>query len=700
MPEGALHGRGRATDELGDVPRRHDHRVDAAPLELDDLVARDLRRLRDRELPDRHVREQLQRTFQVGGREVERLGIVPLENSLEHFLVRDADDEVEAELGSVRGRRVEDVTVFVARIGDDEHGVGARPSRILGRSAAAPEDRELSRFADACQRTANGDAFGAVRFRDACGLGSVDVDDHRDAVSLGDRLAESSRALFQEQKDGIRSGTLHSMRVCGALVVAVVLLALPAAAVGAVISGGPRADRITGTAKGDRIDTLFGRTDRVRCGRGVDAVMADRADVVASDCEFVTRPISFDTLTGAGQHQTEVEPSVAGWGPTAVATFQVGRYQNGGADGIGWAVSRDSGRTWRSGVLPGVTTATKPPGAAPRASDPAAAYDAAHSTWLVSTLILGATYTALGISRSADGATWSVPVLAANFSSSSLAYDKEWVGCDNTSTSPHAGSCYLVYTDEVAGRIASQVSHDGGATWGAPVTVTSTFGVDAEGALPVIQPNGTLTVVLDAGDSGIYAVRSVDGGATFGAPVGVAAITEAPRPFLRAPPLPAAAVDASGRIYVVWADCVFRTGCTGNTIVLSTSTDGVTWSSPARVPGTGFDSFVPGIAADPAKTGRISVVTYVRSAGSCFAAACTFGVSVTDSEDAGAHWSKPQRLDAASPRYTWLATAGGRFLGDYVGAAFAGGRFVPVFAFAAKPLSGHLREFMLSGSLP
>src|SRR3954447_11599942 len=58
-----LDGRGRATDELGDVPRRNDHRVDAAPLELDDLVSRDVRRLRDRELPDGDVGEQLERAL-------------------------------------------------------------------------------------------------------------------------------------------------------------------------------------------------------------------------------------------------------------------------------------------------------------------------------------------------------------------------------------------------------------------------------------------------------------------------------------------------------------------------------------------------------------------------------------------------------------------------------------------------------------
>src|SRR5262249_61962204 len=132
---------------------------------------------------------------------------------------------------------------------------------------------------------------------------------------------------------------------------------------------------------------------------------------------------------------------------------------------------------------------------------------------------------------------------------------------------------------------------------------------------------------------------------TFGVPVGVSGISQAPKPFLRAPPLPTAAVDASGRMYVAWSDCVFRAGCSGNTIVLSTSMDGATWTPPSRIPGTGFDSFLPGIAADPAKAGRLALVTYVRNSGTCAVTACTLGVSVTRSTDGGAHWTKPQRLD-------------------------------------------------------
>src|SRR5215210_1354601 len=87
-------GRRGATDELGDVPRRHDHRVHATPLELDDLRARHLARLRDRELPDRHVGEELECLLQIVRREMKCLRVVQLEHALEHFLAGDAHDEI------------------------------------------------------------------------------------------------------------------------------------------------------------------------------------------------------------------------------------------------------------------------------------------------------------------------------------------------------------------------------------------------------------------------------------------------------------------------------------------------------------------------------------------------------------------------------------------------------------------------------
>src|SRR5262249_54125654 len=150
----------------------------------------------------------------------------------------------------------------------------------------------------------------------------------------------------------------------------------------------------------------------------------------------------------AAQHETEVEPDSFTAGDTTVAVFQVGRRSDGGATNIGYAVSTNDGATWRSGLLPGLTAASVPPGTSIRASDPVVAYDAAHTTWLASTLALDGGVTRLAINRSSDGSTWSGALSAAAESAAGgdegIAFDKNWIGCDNTPTSPLHGRCYLV----------------------------------------------------------------------------------------------------------------------------------------------------------------------------------------------------------------------------------------------------------------
>ena len=76
---------------------------------------------------------------------------------------------------------------------------------------------------------------------------------------------------------------------------------------------------------------------------------------------------------------------------------------------------------------------------------------------------------------------------------------------------------------------------------------------------------------------------------------------------LRNPNLPSAEIDAAGKVYVVWSDCRFRTGCSSNDIVMSTSTDGQTWTAPARIPidptTSTVDHFIPGIGVDHTTSG-------------------------------------------------------------------------------------------------
>jgi hypothetical protein len=139
----------------------------------------------------------------------------------------------------------------------------------------------------------------------------------------------------------------------------------------------------------------------------------------------------------------------------------------------------------------------------------------------------------------------------------------------------------------------------------------------------------------------------------------------------------------------------------GSDIVLATSNDGATWTSPRRLPGLGFDRFVPALAADPSRPGRLGLVYYWRASGTCSGATCRIGAAYTRSDDGGATWRTSQRLNTRLLQSTWLATTdGGAFLGDYIGAAFAAGAFVPVFALAQPPTRGTKHEAMYSARLP
>ena len=167
-----------------------------------------------------------------------------------------------------------------------------------------------------------------------------------------------------------------------------------------VISGGPGNDRIAAQYDGSR--------DRVVCGGGADLVNADLLDRVSTDCELVGRRLSRDPYTNSeSQHETEVEPDSLTVGRTTVATFQVGRRFDGGATNIGFTVSNDDGRTWRNGLLPGLTRASEPPGPSLRASDPVVAYDASNGVWLIATLAIEGPVTRLTVSSSSDGLAWS-----------------------------------------------------------------------------------------------------------------------------------------------------------------------------------------------------------------------------------------------------------------------------------------------------
>jgi hypothetical protein len=466
-----------------------------------------------------------------------------------------------------------------------------------------------------------------------------------------------------------------------------------------LLLGTTEPDQVASRAGNDRVDVTGGGRDRVSCGAGADLVSADGGDRLAGDCEVVSRRISRDPYVGGeAQHATEAEPDSFAWGRKVVATFQVGRYSSGGAQSIGFAVSTDAGRTWRNGILPRLTTSSRPAGAFVRASDPAVAYDSRRGVWLIATLGIGAGDTALLISRSADGLHWSAPVVVARKPNSpdSVLFDKEWVACDNGAASPWRGRCYLSYSDIERVRLATQTSADGGLTWSAPVgspDQAGRRGIEgpfAPGPQPVSLANGTLVVPIF--DDAVSSVRSTDGGASFSPAVRVGSSDFHVAPGLRSAPLPSAEAGADGTIVLVWPGCAARSGCTGNDLIFSTTRDGLSWTQPTAIPLGPGNHVIAGIGADPLLPGRIAVAYYTESGG-------RLAVDLVWSVDGGTRWSRPTRLSPERMPYSRIAGAGGAMVGDYISTSFAGNRAVAVFTLAQSRLRGRLRQATYAASI-
>jgi hypothetical protein len=152
---------------------------------------------------------------------------------------------------------------------------------------------------------------------------------------------------------------------------------------------------------------------------------------------------------------------------------------------------------------------------------------------------------------------------------------------------------------------------------------------------------------------------------------------------------------------VVWEDCRFRTSCSTNDLVYSTSTDGTHWSKAARIPidptTSTVDHFIPGIGIDPATSGataHVAVHYYYYAKSSCTLSTCQLFVGYVSSHSGGATWNAPVRLTGPM-KLSWLPNSqNGLMVGDYIATAFTNGVPHGIFAVAAAKSGTTYNESM------
>ncbi len=398
--------------------------------------------------------------------------------------------------------------------------------------------------------------------------------------------------------------------------------------------------------------------------------------------------ISNDSFhNGYSQHKTEVEPDTYSWGSTMVAAFQVARVADGGGADLGFATSTNSGETWSYGSLPGLTVNYKG-GTNSAASDASVVYDVKHGVWLISSLPIGNSGLNVAVSRSKDGLHWDNPIMV----DSSGGDDKNWITCDNHPTSPYYGNCYSEWD---SGIIFMSTSTDGGLTWGP--AKTSTDQVFGSGAEPLVQPNGQ--VVVPFLGNNMEAFTSTDGGTSWNSSFTIAVVnTFQGNSSLRSVglPFPSTGMDGSGKLYVVWSDCSFRQNCSTNDLVMSTSINGTTWTTPARIPidplNSTVDHFIPGLAVNrrtSGKTAKLASTYYYYPQADCDDSTCEIHVGFTASADGGKTWTAGKDLGAGPMKISWLpASQNGPMLADYLSSSYVNGKAFGVFMVAKVPSGG------------
>lgn len=412
---------------------------------------------------------------------------------------------------------------------------------------------------------------------------------------------------------------------------------------------------------------------------------------------------------GPSEPKTQIEPDIAvdPHNPDVLtAVFQQGRFPGGGSAAPGFATTHDGGRSWVHGSLPKLTYVTGGPYG--RASDPVVTVGP-DGTVYAETLALTfkKCVSAVVVQRSTDGGLhFSRPVVIHQDNDCNVTNDKNWITVDTFPGSPHYGRIYAawdrfqLFPSAPLGFISPillKYSDDGGRTW-SRLSHVSRRKATGIGVLPLVQPNGDLTLVWDHyGETfdQMVSQTSTDGGQTFATPVKIGACACTEPPDLRTGGLPSANVDpVTGYLYATWQSTEFRSDGL-NDIVLSRSVDGgKSWGPVRRITppseDIALDQFTPDVAA---YGGAVYVIYGSRSARNGWSNFVRerYVLSTDNGQSFAGGIALGRRTNL---RYAALVyPSRTKFLGDYVGLAASGKGAHPVWERAFRPRSDDHQDF-------
>ena len=299
----------------------------------------------------------------------------------------------------------------------------------------------------------------------------------------------------------------------------------------------------------------------------------------------------------------------------------------------------------------------------------------------------------LAVSYSDDkGANWSDPVVATTRDNPVNFNDKIAIWADSNPDSPYFGNVYVSWTLFTgAGNFGNAPTYspepimiarstDGGLTFSKPRQLSAAHnnGIvgGRQGSIIRTAPNGDVYVFWDGAMSQRSAqvgARSTDGGRSFGRPFLVAYKSDVPFTFpgasFRSNSFPMADIDASGNLYVVWADYT-----NGHSVVkLAKSTNGgETWDVSTVADVSGRSAFYPAVAVSGSNVFiGFNAIDDVPEETAPGAGVVFYDAYYVLSTNGGANFGSVEMISAA-PSDPDVATAnslGSQFIGDYNGAA-------------------------------